>query len=101
MEQRRNVPCVLEVLRYNDPAKDVSVQFAAYTHVGYMNKKFPSANAAAAYYHAHNRHMPQISLASGIGSYTLYSAWDPATLLAYAIRRDHDVHATIAPFTEQ
>lgn len=98
MPRSGNVECVIEVLRYNDPEEDTTVQFATYTHVGYMDKKFASQHAAAAYYHTHNPHMPQINVTLGFGACTLHSTWDPATRLAYAIRCDHDVHPTIAPF---
>lgn len=63
------------------------------THVGYMDAHFKTRNDAASYYNRHNPHMRPLN-AHG----TWISDWDPDTHFKYAVRKDHHVAMTVAPF---
>jgi hypothetical protein len=82
----------LEVVRFN-LATDKNDRAAMYTHVGYMDAHFRTTRDACSYYARHNPHMRALDAHGG-----QCSDWDPATKLAYIIREEQSVHATVPPF---
>ena len=85
----------LEVVRFNRPDGKAGEgsPMAKYTHVGYMDAHFRTKKDACSYYARHNPHMRALDAHGG-----RYSDWDPATELAYIIREEQSVHATVPPF---
>lgn len=90
-----NMGYTLEVVRFNHPDGEdgEGLPIAKYTHVGYMDAHFRTKKDACSYYARHNPHMRALDAHGGC-----YSDWDPATELAYIIREEHHVHATVPPF---
>lgn len=85
----------LEVVRFNRHHGKAGEggPIAKYTHVGYMDARFRTKKDASSYYARHNPHMRALDARGG-----RYSDWDPSTELAYIIREDQSVHATVPPF---
>ncbi len=85
----------LEVVRFNQPDGKAGEggPIAKYTHVGYMDAHFRRKRDACSYYARHNPHMRALDAYGG-----RYSDWDPTTHLAYIIREEQSVHATVPPF---
>lgn len=68
-----------------------------YTHVGYMDKIFPTKHAAAAYYDEHNPCMRRLNAHD-----TWISDWDPYVPGGYAftVREARRIQATVPPFAK-
>ena len=83
---------MLEVQRYNYGADALRRGF---THVGYMNKVFPSKKKACGYYNAYQQHMPPMS-----ASVCICSDWDTATQLRYVVRQYSGEYLGVAAFEQ-
>jgi len=90
-----NMGYTLEVVRVNRPDGKAGEggPIAKYAHVGYMDVHFRTKRDACSYYARHNPHMRALSECGG-----RYSDLDPSTKMAYIIREEQSVHATVPPF---
>lgn len=77
---------VLEVVERLSPGK--------YEHIGYMQSKFTTIQAACQYYDKHNPHMRKLN-----AHRTFKSDWDPETKLFYIVREDCGLNLNIPPFS--